>query len=293
MAAHIYFLNSGPPVRNMPVMLIDPFGLCPPVAQNRESIDSQDSKSGGPSATDSADLAEADPQGAAGGSCQSAPWYYGGGGGVSIDGGEPFAPGDGAGGLLGNSNSTIPCQSGSCRLDSDGNFIGPVYVPSRIAFQVFCDGPKSDPNVNCKNLTLVLPSEYQFGVTGNQSAYPNDGSILSQIMNNPSLAGDWTRTMNGAQQAVYVGMAVTAPNYAVMAGAVAGDVLDTAGENLRVLGPSPGFAFGQGRAFGILWDDTFLIRLDRHSLAPGGPPIWHLHLFSEGGEHGFVIPFGW
>jgi RHS repeat-associated protein len=76
-------------VRNMPLTLIDPLGLCPPVVQNRDSSDSQDTKSGGPSATDSEDLTEADPQGAAGGTCQSSPWYYGGGGGggFSLDGG--------------------------------------------------------------------------------------------------------------------------------------------------------------------------------------------------------------
>jgi hypothetical protein len=88
-------------------------------------------------------------------------------------------------------------------------------------------------------------------------------------------------------------MAVTAPNYAVMGGAVAADALDAAGENLNVLGPSPGFAFGQGRAFAILWGSTTLVRLDLHSMTPGGSSIWHVHLFSGGGEHGIVIPFGW
>jgi hypothetical protein len=84
----------------MPVMLTDPFGLCPPVAQNRDSSDSQDTKSGGPSATDSGDLTEADPQGAAGGTCQSSPWYFtlgGGGGGWGSWGGA-------AGGLDGGYN---------------------------------------------------------------------------------------------------------------------------------------------------------------------------------------------
>ena len=106
-------------VRNMPLVLTDPFGLCPPVVQNRDSSDSQDTKSGGPSPTDSGDPAEADPQGVAGGgSCQSAPWYFTlgggggdgalgggiGGGGVSIDGGGAFSPGDGTWGLTGIGN---------------------------------------------------------------------------------------------------------------------------------------------------------------------------------------------
>jgi RHS repeat-associated protein len=101
-------LNRYSYVRNMPVMLTDPFGLfppgtCPPVAQNRNSSDSQDSKSGGGPSAYAGDEAEADPEPQQLRGCGwSSPWYEGGGGGgVSIDGGGVFFPGDGAGGLTG------------------------------------------------------------------------------------------------------------------------------------------------------------------------------------------------
>jgi RHS repeat-associated protein len=124
-------LNRYSYVRNMPVMLTDPFGTCPAVAENRDSDQPQDSKAGGPSATASSEEADADPQGPGGNnqSCPgTAPWYYTigggggdgalgggfGGGGVSIDGGETFDPGDGGGGLLGNSESTVQCPNSMC-----------------------------------------------------------------------------------------------------------------------------------------------------------------------------------
>jgi hypothetical protein len=78
--------------------------------------------------------------------------------------------------------------------------------------------------------------------------------------------------------------------YAASAGSVA---LDFAASSLEFLGPSGGFQYGQGRAFGVLWDDYTLLRLDLHPLEAGGDSIWHLHLFAAGGEHGLRIPFVW
>ena len=113
-------LNRYSYVRNMPVMLTDPFGTCPGgLAQNRnpDSSQLQDSKSGGPSNTDP-DSAE--PQGL-GSSIPPGPCAGftdqgggGGGGGVSIDRGEAFSRGDGAGGILGTSDSTTPCGEDGC-----------------------------------------------------------------------------------------------------------------------------------------------------------------------------------
>jgi len=87
-------LNRYSYVRNMPVMLTDPLGSCPPVVLNRDSNDSKDTKADGPSATDSRDgldtAPEAPQQGTPGG-CGTPPWYYtsggGGGGAAGLDGG--------------------------------------------------------------------------------------------------------------------------------------------------------------------------------------------------------------
>jgi RHS repeat-associated protein len=109
-------LNRYSYVRNMPVMLTDPFGTCPPTVKNRQPDASQSSESGGPSASDLAGEVSPDPQEGQPSPCGDGaiPWYYnsfgggdwGGGGwwgspGVSIDGGEVFDPGDGASGLTG------------------------------------------------------------------------------------------------------------------------------------------------------------------------------------------------
>ena len=95
-------LNRYSYVRNMPAMLTDPFGTCPPVVQNHDPDDSQDAKSGGPSAADSSEGPGADPEppqhGA--GACASSPWYYN-----SVDGGAWGGwAGGGAGGIDGGYN---------------------------------------------------------------------------------------------------------------------------------------------------------------------------------------------
>jgi RHS repeat-associated protein len=113
-------LNRYSYVRNMPVMLTDPVGTCPPVVQKHDPNQSEQSASGGPSATDPSEEEGADPgappQGTPG-PCGGSPWYFmsGGVGSVSIDGGEAFSPGDGAGGILGNSESTVQCPNNQCQ----------------------------------------------------------------------------------------------------------------------------------------------------------------------------------
>lgn len=70
-----------------------------------------------------------------------------------------------------------------------------------------------------------------------------------------------------------------------------GSVLRYVARNLRIEGPSPGFAHGRGRAFGIRWGSLSLMRLDLHPLTRGVQPIWHVHLFARRGqEHGIRIP---
>ena len=117
-------LNRYSYVRNMPVMLTDPFGTCPGgLAQNRDSDSnhSQDSKSGGPSNSDSDST---DPQGIGSsippGPCPGFTAQGGGGGGVSIDGGETGGPGSG----LGSGGSGYPV--------GDGDVWGLIQVPVRV-----------------------------------------------------------------------------------------------------------------------------------------------------------------
>jgi RHS repeat-associated protein len=129
-------LNRYSYVRNMPVMLTDPFGTCPGgLAQNRnpDSIQSQDSKSGGPSADGPGSEENADPQlapqiGSFQFPCQGFT-VQGGGGGVSIDGGEVFSPGDGASGLIGSgdSNGSVSVGGGAGGWVPDGT--GGYYNP--------------------------------------------------------------------------------------------------------------------------------------------------------------------
>jgi hypothetical protein len=147
-----------------------------------------------------------------------------GGGGVSIDGGEAFNPGDGAGGLLGNSNSTMTCPSTGCGLDQNGNFIGALYIYTSFGhLWSSCTGPFSNPAQSCTR-PIWLAQGYQYingyvGLQQDQDPYPNDGSILSQIMNDPSLAGNWTRTFNSARDWV---TAATVATTAATAGAFVG-----------------------------------------------------------------------
>jgi RHS repeat-associated protein len=111
-------LNRYSYVRNMPVMLTDPFGTCPGgVAQNRDSnqTQSQDSKSGGPSNSDSE--GEPEPQlGAPRGSGPCAGFTdqggSGGGGGTFIDGVDLT----GIDGLLGSGVANANCPAGDCSL---------------------------------------------------------------------------------------------------------------------------------------------------------------------------------
>ena len=114
-------LNRYSYVRNRPVMLTDPFGTCPGgVAQNREFGQPQDYKGVGPSILDWDSDEYADPQipqfKPPSGPCSGFSDQGGGGGGgtFSIDHGEAFSPVDGASGLLGGSDSTVPCPNNQC-----------------------------------------------------------------------------------------------------------------------------------------------------------------------------------
>jgi RHS repeat-associated protein len=64
-------------------------------------------------------------------------------------------------------------------------------------------------------------------------------------------------------------------------------------KNLKFDGPSPGFAFANGRAFAVRWGSQGLFRVDLHPMYPGGKPQWHVHLFSSDGEHGLRFPISW
>jgi RHS repeat-associated protein len=112
-------LNRYSYVRNMPVMLTDPFGTCPPVVQNHDNTDSKDTKAGGPSAADSSDGAdaalEAPPQGTPGG-CGTPVWYYT----ISGGGNDPFF-GPGSGSIYGGSGSGSSSNGSS---SGDGGGLG-------------------------------------------------------------------------------------------------------------------------------------------------------------------------
>lgn len=250
-------LNRYSYVRNMPHMLTDPFGTCPAVVENQNNSQSQDAKTGGgPNEFDPTEGFEAEPQGGSNQACAgTTPWYFGMGGGggmVSIDGGEGFDPGDGGGGLLGDSNSTIPCPSTGCNMDANGNFIGPIYAPNGW-YSNDCTGPYAKPSAsNCGPFVYHPPQYAGYGLVGqNQSSYPNDGSILSQIMNDPALASNWTKTMNGASNFVTAATVVVAVEAAPVIGIegaaalgpdgpifgtrfMGNDPLLNAGDNLRI-----------------------------------------------------------
>jgi RHS repeat-associated protein len=121
-------LNRYSYVRNMPVMLTDPFGTCPAVAQDRHSDDSRDANSGGgPSATESSEGPWADPEPQQnGGPCPGAvPWYFtiNEGNGVSIDGGEAFDPG-GAWGITGfGTNGAMTSSGGIVEIWTPGDSV--------------------------------------------------------------------------------------------------------------------------------------------------------------------------
>src|SRR5262249_25459333 len=126
-------LNRYSYVRNMPNILTDPLGLTPECDTAQiEGTRPEILSVGGPSLVDDVSYA---PEAAPNGCGQPAPWYYttDGGSGVSIDGGETFNPADGAGGILGNSESTLPCPPTGCQLDQNGNFIGPIYIPGHLS----------------------------------------------------------------------------------------------------------------------------------------------------------------
>jgi RHS repeat-associated protein len=129
-------LNRYSYVRNMPVMLTDPFGQTPScnTARSPDTNQPQDSKSGGgPSATEpDNDFADPEAPPQQSGCGQVAPWYYsdGGGGSVSIDGGEAFDPGDGASGLVGSANSngsaSVGGGAGGWMPDGSGGYYNPT-----------------------------------------------------------------------------------------------------------------------------------------------------------------------
>ena len=120
-------------VRNMPVLFTDPQGTCPPTVQNVEPDGSQSAESGrgGPSAaSDEGPVPEPQWQPCGGGN----PWYpfmgfgggwEGGGGSVSIDGGESFDPGSGLFGITGFGTNGTGFGSGA---PGGGGMIG-VWTP--------------------------------------------------------------------------------------------------------------------------------------------------------------------
>jgi hypothetical protein len=63
-------------------------------------------------------------------------------------------------------------------------------------------------------------------------------------------------------------------------------------KNVKWDGPSPGFAYDQGRFCQLRVKDKVIFRADKHSRRPGGPPEWHVHVLPKsGGEHGFTVPW--
>jgi RHS repeat-associated protein len=106
-------LNRYSYVRNMPIVFTDASGTCPPTVQDRDDDGSQPAEfHGGPSIS----AANWDPEPQAQ-PCQGNFYdmYLANWGGFSIDGGETFFPGDGAGGILGNSESTVQCPNNLCQ----------------------------------------------------------------------------------------------------------------------------------------------------------------------------------
>jgi RHS repeat-associated protein len=207
------------------------------------------------------------------------PGLSGGGGEVSIDGGSAipiglFGDGGSFGSGLGGGESAVPCLPGNCAntvADAAGN--------------VFKDSYSNTLDLNCVGENL---NNYQcswshwsrwFVYNGNQTYYYGG---VQQLLN--ANADTW-RNGSGAANTAAVATAV------VSGAALAYEAGEAAADNLRFVGPSPGFAYGNGRAFGVLWGDFMLFRVDLQEMVPGQGPMWHAHLFpGDGGGHGFVIP---
>ncbi len=93
-------------------------------------------------------------------------------------------------------------------------------------------------------------------------AYPDDGSIMSQIMNNPTLASNWTHTFNGATNWVNAGAIYTGAGLAAVGGIGAVTAIG-AGEAGPLLGQQ--VVYGQNalqadlfHAFPSLLDSTIM-----------------------------------
>jgi RHS repeat-associated protein len=191
-------LNRYSYVRNMPVMLTDPLGLTPTCNTAKDDAPRPDYVStGGPSDADPASNAALDPaapQNTNTGCGGTPPWYdtTGGGNGISIDGGETFSPGDGAGGILGSSASTIPCPNTGCQLDANGNFIGPFYNPTGF-FYSQCVSPIANPTQNCNTNPVWIPVGYINGIVGNQDDSDDQyiRSLGQGVVAGAGGIGDW------------------------------------------------------------------------------------------------------
>jgi RHS repeat-associated protein len=170
-----------------------------------------------------------------------------------------------------------------CLGDDDGVCVSPDAEPGNctlngvatdcgVAVGLVSDGVASPcPNSDCMNMQLktnnngntvfipifmsiwvaqhaVFDAALVFNslITPVDTSYPSDGSILSQIMNNPRLAANWTSTFTGATNLVNAGAGVTAAGVGIAAAApavVAGAAYAT-GTYLAWAGPTAGVVIG-------------------------------------------------
>jgi len=82
-------------------------------------------------------------------------------------------------------------------------------------------------------------------------SYANDGSIMSQIMNDPTQAANWAATFNGATSMVNIGAAWTTAGIGSAVGVVAvpAGVAYAAGVGSALLGPGGGYVLGGWPAY--------------------------------------------
>jgi hypothetical protein len=81
----------------------------------------------------------------------------------------------------------------------------------------------------------------------------------------------WSGSASGAAVGAYLGATAASPIVS----------------NFRLLGPSAGFAYAKGRFAAVMYGTVQIIRLDLQEMQSGAGPVPHVHIWSDGGEHGF------
>ena len=95
---------------------------------------------------------------------------------------------------------------------------GPGLGPDTAGYEGWLNYSYGDPLASGPYLQTGGP----FYFNSTTQAYPDDGSIMSQIMNNPTLASNWTSTFNNANGLVTDATAFVAQNALIASGVGAG-----------------------------------------------------------------------